>query len=116
MTIEINLTKILGEYSQEVTDAVEKAQDEVAKETVDELKRTSPKNKGGYAKGWATKKAGNKLTVYNKAKPQLTHLLENGHSTRDGGRSRSFPHIKPAEENAVKSFQAKVEGAINNAK
>ena len=116
MTVEINLSKVLSEYSQEVTEAVKKAQDEVADEAVDELKQTSPKNKGGYAKGWAKKRDGNKLSVYNKDKPQLTHLLENGHSTRDGGRTRSFPHIKPAEQNAIKSFQSKVEEAVNNAK
>ena len=120
MAVEINLSKILSEYSQEVTEAVKKAQDEVADEAIDELKQTSPKskgkNKGGYAKGWAKKRDGNKLSVYNKYKPQLTHLLENGHSTRDGGRTTSFPHIKPAEQNAIKSFQSKVEEAINNAK
>lgn len=62
---------------------------------------------GKYTKDWDAKMRKKALTaitnteeytVYNKRKYQLTHLLENGHQSRNGGRVRPFEHIKPTEE------------------
>ena len=69
--------------------------DEVGKEAVKKLKKTSPvnpkgKQSGRYAKGWAYEK-GKKYrgksvgVVRNKTDPQLTHLLEKPHETGGGG-------------------------------
>lgn len=33
-------------------------------------------------------------------KPGLPHLLEKGHATISGGRTRAYPHVKPAAEHA----------------
>ena len=37
-------------------------------------------------------------SVYNKKHYQLTHLLEKGHQTRKGGRTKAFEHIGPVND------------------
>ena len=93
-------------------EGLEEAKIEVAKETVKELKSTSPKKTGGYAKGWARKKVGTAQVVHNSTNYQLTHLLENGHANRDGGRTPGRPHIAPAEQKAIDEFEKRVEKVI----
>ena len=110
------IEKELGLYADHVTEKVKKAVDTISKETVSELKASSPNRFGKYAKDWA---AGNRYeshrtkrtTVYNKKRYQLTHLLENGHAKRGGGRVGAKVHIEPAEANAI----TKLEKAIKEA-
>lgn len=99
--------KIIEDYQRDVTETVKEVLPKVGKDTVKELKQTSPKKTGKYAKGWKTKveegRFGSTVTVYNETRYQLTHLLEKGHATRNGGRVSGRPHIKPAEEHASKN-------------
>lgn len=49
------------------------------------------------------------VTISNKKKPGLTHLLEEGHVTADGkGRARAFPHIAPAAESAMEELKRRL--------
>jgi hypothetical protein len=114
--VRIDLTKIMNEYVKGIDDKVDRAADQVGKETVAMLKQTSPKKTGRYAKGWRVKKNGRQRYVYNAVKPQLTHLLEHGHAKRGGGRVRAYVHIKPAEEAAAKRFVELTSEAIKDAK
>ena len=50
--------------------------------------------------------------VWNKTNYQLTHLLEFGHVTRNGGRTRALPHIRPIEEKYNVKFVDKLEKRI----
>ena len=61
-----------------------------------QLKATSPKRTGKYAKSWTKKKRGRKIIVHNK-EYQLTQLLEKGHAKRGGGRVAARVHIAPVE-------------------
>lgn len=98
------INEMLELYSKDVDEVVQEALPKVGKETVKELKQTSPKQTGDYAKGWTQKvekeRLGSKLTVYNKTRYQLTHLLEKGHAKVSGGFVPGKPHIKPAQDKA----------------
>ena len=103
------VAKELASYSQDVTDGVKKEVKQVAKEMVQELKQTSPKDTGKYAKGWKKKvefenNEDIRVRVYNSTKPQLTHLLEHGHAKQNGGRVNGKPHIGLAEQEAEKKL------------
>ena len=104
------VTEELDIYASEVADTVKKTVTAVAKETVKVVKEKSPSASGAYKKSWAQKKtydnAGSiQITVYNHKHYQLTHLLENGHAKTNGGRTRAFPHIAPAEEFAERELE-----------
>ena len=102
------LQKVLDEYIEQVNETSDECMDQTAKETVQDLKQTSPKRKvngGAYAKSWAVKKEGHRYIVHNKKHYQLTHLLENGHLVKNqyGTYKRWEPesqHIAPAEKRA----------------
>lgn len=88
--------------------AVGEAVEMTAKQTVKELKQTSPKRTGKYAKTWkygrvdtARGSAKWHTFIYNKDNYRLTHLLENGHATRNGGRTKEQVHIAKADELAA---------------
>lgn len=103
----------MTKYSTTVTEDLKEACNEVAKQTKKEIKANSPKDSGNYSQGWTSKvtaKNSNaiEITIYNKNKPQITHLLENGHAKVNGGRVEGQPHIAPAEQNAIKSLEGKV--------
>lgn len=100
----------LAEYASEVTDTVKDVVSQVAKETVSEVKRRSPTATRAYKRSWSQQKsfesAGSvRFTICNRKHYQLTHLLENGHAKVNGGRTRAYPHIAPAEEFAERQLE-----------
>ena len=107
------VNEAMSEYRDLTEQALKSAVTEVAKETKDIAKENSPSLSGRYKKGWATKKTTDtsgqiSVTVYNRARPGLTHLLEKGHAKRGGGRVSGVPHIAPAEEHAVSELETKI--------
>jgi hypothetical protein len=105
------IQKTLAEYEGVTVDNMKAAVDKVSKEAVRELKASSPRRSGAYAKSWAAKKArltnkwAYQKTVYNKDHYRLTHLLEKGHKVvgAKNGRTRvdPIPHIEKVEKKAV---------------
>lgn len=122
--LAIHVMTELRLYGKATYEQVEKAVTETAKETVNELKITSPVgDTGDYAKSWRYKRddkaKGRKkfnLIVYAK-KPdyRITHLLEYGHVKVGGGRTKAYPHIKNAEETAKKRLENKIIKGIEEA-
>lgn len=101
--------KILKEYNNDVRQVVNEAVTENAKSGAKELRATSPRRYGNYAKSWTTQTTKNELNektavIKNRDHYQLTHLLEKGHATRNGGFSEAQRHIKPVEDNVNKEF------------
>lgn len=102
----------LNNYADVCEDALKEAVDTATKEGVSQLKATSPKRTGEYAKGWSSEKD-KKITgagkygkvIYNK-NYRLPHLLEFGHDIVRGGKKygsvRAIPHIADAEQTAEK--------------
>ncbi|GAA5417980.1 hypothetical protein Pryu01_03058 [Paraliobacillus ryukyuensis] len=106
------ISNALTQYTTEVKEELEEAKKDVSKDGAKTLKRTSPKDTGDYAKGWRAKKVGSAWVIYNKTNYQLTHLLEDGHAKRGGGRVSGQPHIAPVEKDAIREFEHRVERAI----
>lgn len=112
------IKKILEEYGEEVQEVVSKSIEAEAPKVVKELKKSSPKNRGEYAKSWKKeiekdRLNGTKMTVYNEKHYRLTHLLEFGHALRSGGRTRAIPHIKPAQDKAEKEIIREIEERLS---
>ena len=99
-------------YSNHVSEQIETDAKEVATQLVTELKQTSPKDTGAYAASWTKTKFRKGWIVHNKKHYRLTHLLEKPYKKRGGGRSTPQPHIKPAEERAIREFIERVERAV----
>jgi hypothetical protein len=112
------IAKGLADYSQDVVEKVNVSSDKVGKAAVKQLKQTSPKRYGKYAKSWTmkTEKAiGQPHTRIIHAKAphyRLVHLLEHGHAKVGGGRVEGIPHVRPAEEEVIREFAREVEEAI----
>ena len=108
------IQKTLAEYEGVTIDSMKAAVDKASKEAVRELKGSSPKRTGEYAKSWAAKKArltnkwAYQKTVYNKEHYRLTHLLEKGHKVVGAKNGRTWvdarPHIEKVEQKAVETL------------
>lgn len=117
------INDVLKDYGIEVENTVYGAAMATAKDTVKELKRTSPKRTGQYAKSWRVTKAYNsrraarggiRMYIHNAKHYRLTHLLEKGHKKRgnSGGRVKAYPHIEKVEERAKREFQKELERKV----
>lgn len=119
-TFAKSLKQFLEIYVEDIGEEVEETANQIGKEAKNELKQESQrlfKGTGKYAQGWTVKKGQKNKSYYavkiwNKTDYQLTHLLEFGHATRNGGRTRAFPHIRPVEEKYSSEFVKKLENKI----
>lgn len=107
----------LEEYAELAADVMKKEIQETGKAVKQQISQTAPRKSGRYAKSWAVKKmkeTSNSLevTIHSRNRYMLTHLLENGHAKRGGGRVRAIPHIGPAEEMGIRQLEERIERAL----
>ncbi|ALY08042.1 hypothetical protein EauS123_00043 [Exiguobacterium phage vB_EauS-123] len=106
------ITKAMKEYTEDIEKGLDQAKKRVTNSGVRTLKSTSPKSTGKYASGWRVTEQDGARIIHNATRGSLTHLLENGHALRQGGRTRSFPHIGPVEQTVISEFEKAVEKVI----
>lgn len=122
--LEKAVTEYLENYVEDIEEDVEDTTNTVVKEAKQELVQTSPRSGVArdtkYYKGWAIKNGGRtrrgryySKVIWNKTNYQLTHLLENGHHTRDGtGWVEAQPHISKVQEKYGTKFADLLEKKI----
>lgn len=113
----------LENYSEELKKAVNQNLKDVAEKTADTLKQggSYQERTGKYTPDWSVTERKERsvaqsatYSVHNRKHYQLTHLLEKGHVTRSGSRTRAFEHILPAEQAAHELAVEAVEKAVRD--
>ena len=109
-------------YDQDVTDKLKAECRKAASDAAKELKGTSPSESGEYASGWRSTTVHEdqediRIVVHNGKKPQLTHLLEFGHVSKNGtkriyGNVKAYPHIADAEQHVIDKLEGAVKVAL----
>lgn len=121
--------QLLGEVSDSCAEGVEKAVRKTARAAAKSLREERTEGIGRdpenhpwsekYRKGFASRVDRDGLQtvgeVGNKGKPGLVHLLEKGHLTLTGRRTKAYPHMEPAFRDMEDEFVEQVQKAIGKA-
>ena len=107
----------LQEYADLAAEDMKAAVKKAGNSAKKDIEANAPERTGAYKKSWAVKTVREnanamEVVVYSRNRYQLAHLLEFGHALRQGGRTRAFPHIAPAEERAAEMLVKEVETAL----
>lgn len=109
--LDQRIADVLDKYRGLILDGVEDEMEGAAAIAMRIVRDKSPVRSGKYKKGWKLYREKAKfksqlqtLTVYNKTQYRLIHLLEFGHQTAKGTRTKAYPHVQPAEDAAEKAL------------
>lgn len=123
LEFESAINSILAEYKGLVDEDLEQVTKAVGKRTVQIVKANISsagiKGTGDYKKSISVRNSKDNArnlrqsVVYaNAPHYRLTHLLEYGHATVNGGRTRAFPHWAEADRQAIEEFETRLKEAI----
>lgn len=123
------MEQVLTVYTEELNEKLRGLTTDSMKKLVKETKATAPRGrrKGQYKKSITADYTGTRTSArglkgqnvhaiwYVRAPDyRLTHLLINGHATRDGGRTKANPFLHNALNKVLPEYEQKVEEAIQN--
>lgn len=116
------ITDELKLYSASVVEGMKKVNDESMKEFVSDTKRDAPQSKtsrrGTFMKHITSKTTldtpNKKVNTWFVKNPEyrLTHLLKNGHATRNGDRVKAQDFITPNYEKLEENFEEGIKEVI----
>lgn len=120
------LTQDLTAYAKGVTEGIDKAASTAVRELVRITRDTAPFNARAYhqhymdliaSKRIVSRATGSTYVWYVKPPGhRLTHLLVDGHETRDGERTQASPFLENACDRVLPEFEKAVERAIKDGK
>jgi len=118
------LTDLIGEVFDQCDENVSKAVSQATKRGAKELRETyaiigAHMWSDEYREGFKAHidKTGKVTTgeIGNSAKPGLVHLLEKGHATLTGRRTRAYPHMEPTFEDVSEDLIERIDRAVASA-
>ena len=106
------------EYTEDVSNSIERKVDETANKVLKEVRALSPKRTGEYARTFVKTKEGgygqHRRIIWNKKHYSRVHLLEFGHAKVNGGRVQAFPHLRPAFDKHAAHLDDEIKNIIRN--
>lgn len=110
------LTEEIQKYKNEIEVATEKIIKDISKDIVKRVKENSPVRtpvrKDNYRSGWAMRKEGNRYLIYNKNHPQIVHLLEFGHLSRNGKRVEGKLNLIKQYNKAMEDLPKRIKESV----
>lgn len=114
------VTQELKLYDQAVMRGIRDQVDKSMRQLVQETKGTAPVKTGKYRNSITSKVTNSSLRAYEKtwyvrgSAYRLSHLLNNGHALRDGGRYPGTQFIKKAEISVIKDYEDAIRRILEN--
>lgn len=116
------ISKELTLYSESITEGIKKEAKKSMSRLVKETKATAPvgKRRKHYRDSITSKKQSESyrsvsyLWYVKGSDYRLSHLLENGHALRNGGRTRATHFIKNASDSVLEDYVRAVEEVVRN--
>lgn len=118
------ITQELGLYSKNILASVRKETDKAMRQLVQDTKSTAPvgRRRRHYRDQIASRTTQNDLMHYEKqwyvkgSDYRLSHLLNNGHALRNGGRYEGTQFITKASVSVIEDYYKAIKEAIRNAR
>lgn len=114
------MQEMLNQFAGRITDKVKLLARDTATELTKNTKKDSPKLTGEYKRHISYKKtketSTNAVYTWYVKDPEyrLTHLLTNGHATRNGGRTKGNPYLSKNVIDAENKYVKGVKEIIEN--